>query len=125
MSITLPVSLQSILTVGGITQEADNFAAITGVSVDYVSKTLTFNVQQGTTLGQSFSAGQYPPSYIFHINLITGVWRVDGSALAGTLSGASLTNLQTIFLNLRNTGETFVSNQNLFPGATQVAWTSI
>jgi hypothetical protein len=125
MSISLPAALQSLLTIGGVNVETDASAAVTNLTVDYVAKTLSFTVKQGTTTGQAFVSGQYPPYYTFHINLLTGVWSVDGSALTGTLAGATLTNVQTIFLNLRNTTETFAVNQNLFPSATAPAWTSI
>jgi hypothetical protein len=125
MSINLPAALQSILTIGGVTVESDNFSAVTAVTVDYLAKTLTFTVKQGTTTGQVFASGQYPPSYVFNINLITGAWTVQGSALTGTLLAAALTNIQTTFLNMRNSMETFAINQNLFPSATATAWTSI
>lgn len=123
--ISLPAALQSALTVGGVTKESDTTAAITSVTVDYIGKLLTFTVQQGATAGQVFAPGQYPPSYVFVINLTTGVWFVNGSVLSGTLAGAALTNLQTTFLNLRNTGEAFVLAQNLFPSATQTNWTTV
>ncbi|SRR5260221_670267 len=125
MSISLPASLQSALTIGGVSIETDAFSAVTSLDVDYVAKTLSFVVKQGTTAGQTFAAGQYPPSYQFNIDLITGIWTVNGSALTGTLLGAALTNLQTTFLNLRNTAENFAVNHNLFPSATLTAWTSI
>lgn len=123
--ISLPSAIQTELTVGGVLQELDASAAITNVAVNYLTKQLSFTVQQGTTTGQAFAPGFYPPTFVFRINLLTGFWTVDSSQLTGTLAGAALTSLQTTFLNLRNTGETFVVAQNLFPSATTTAWTSV
>lgn len=124
--ISLPAALQSALTIGGVNIETDASAAVTSLTVDYVTKTATFTVRQGTTTGQAFAPGQVPPSYVFHINLLTGAWTIDGSALTGTLLPAGLTSTQTTFLNLRNTAETFTVNQGLFPGAAApTAWTQI
>jgi hypothetical protein len=52
------------------------------------------------------------------------LWRVvrERFGSSGALVGAALTNIQTIFKNLRNNVEVFAVNQNLLPGATQVAW---
>jgi hypothetical protein len=123
--INLPTALQTLLTIGGVNQETDASACVSGVTVNYLTNVLTFLVQQGTVSGQNFAVGQYPPQYQFNINLITGVWTVNGSALTGTLSGAALTNLQATFLSLRNTGEAFVVAQGLFPSATTTAWTTV
>jgi hypothetical protein len=125
MSISLPAALQTILQVGGATVETDAQACVSNVSVNYLTKTLNFTVQQGTTTGQAFSVGQFPPLYAFNINLTSGVWTVSGSALTGTLSGTPLANLQATFLSLRNTGETFVVAQGLLPAATVTAWTVV
>lgn len=122
MSITLPASLISSLVIGGVTVEIDPNAAVTALHVDYVNNVIRFNVKGGTTNGANFSAGQVAPVYEFVIDGITGIWQVNGSAISGTLSGAALTSIQTLFKNLRNSTETFAVNQNLYPGATQVAW---
>lgn len=122
MSITLPASLISQLVIGGATVETDPNSAVTELHADYVTNTLRFTVKGGTTSGASFAPGQIAPTYEFVINGITGVWFVNGSSISGTLSGAALTNIQTIFKNLRNNAENFAVNQNLLPGATQVPW---
>ncbi len=122
MSISLPASLFTSLVIGGATIESDVNAAVTNLDVDYLANTVSFTVRQGTTSAPNFSPGQYPPSYQFVVNLSTGVWTVNGSALTGTISGVVLANINTTFKNLRNTTENFAVNQNLFPGATQVAW---
>lgn len=124
--ISLPAALQSLLTIGGVNIETDASAAVTSLTVDYVSKTATFTVRQGTATAQTFAPGNVPPSNIFHVNLLTGAWTCDGSAITGTLLPAGLASIQTTFLNLRNTCETFTVNQNLFSGAAApTAWTSI
>lgn len=124
--ISLPAALQSLLTIGGVNIETDASAAVTSLSVDYVSKVASFTVRQGTTAVQAFTPGNIPPSNVFHINLLTGAWTCDGSAITGTLLTAALTSIQTTFLNLRNTCENFTVNQNLFPSAAApTAWTSI
>jgi hypothetical protein len=125
MSITLPADLQSALTIGGINVETDNFAAVTVVDVNYQTKILTMTVQQGTTTGQVFAPGQYPPSYVFVINMVTGVWYINGTNLGGTFTGPSIAAISALFLPLRNSGEQFVLQVNLFPSATAVAWTQI
>lgn len=121
LSITLPASLISSLVIGGVTQESDPNMAVTQLHADYVSNILKFTIQPGTTSG-AFTPGTLPPTYEFVIDGITGKWFVNGSTLTGTLAGAALTNIQTIFKNLRNNAETFAVNQNLLPGASQVAW---
>ena len=125
MAINLPAALQSQLTIGGSTIETDASAAVSSITVNYQTKIATITVQQGTVSGSAFSPGQYPPSYQFNVNLTTGVWTVNGSALSGTLTGSNLTNAQTTFMNLRNTEESFAVAQNLFPSATLTAWISI
>lgn len=122
MSITLPSNLISSLVVGGITVETDASSAVTNLEVDYVAGLLRFTLKGGTTSGPNFSPGAVSPLYEVTINGFTGTWYINGAGLSGTLSGAALTSIQTIFKNLRNNAETFVVNQNLFPGATLVAW---
>lgn len=123
MSITLPAGLTSSLVVGGVTQETDAFAAVCDLRADYLTNQLRFRVLQGTTSGQTFSVGGITPSYEVTIDCVTGKWTISNSALTGTLGGAALTSIQNIFKTLRNNAETFVVNQNLFPGASQVNWT--
>ncbi len=126
MSINLPASLQSALTIGGVNVETDAFASITAIDIDFLSKTVTISVQQGTTSGQTFTVGQVPPAYKISINLLTGAWSVNNANnSSGTLSGAVLTNLQNTFLNMRNATENFAVNQGIFPGATVTGWTQI
>lgn len=122
MSITLPSNLISSLVIGGVTQETDGFAAVTDLHADYLGGILRFRVTQGTTSGQTFSVGNIAPTYEFIVDSVSGKWFVNGSAISGTLAGAALTSIQNIFKNLRNSAETFAVNQNLFPGASQVAW---
>lgn len=125
MSITLPAALQSVFQIGGVTIETDAFAAVTEIDIDYQNKILTMTVQQGTTSGQLFSPGQYPPVYRFVINMVTGVWFVNGTSLGGTFTSQSIAAISALFLPLRNSGEQFVLQVNLFPSATQVPWTQI
>lgn len=123
MSITLAASQVSSMVVGGVTVESDANYAVTSVVADYVSNELRVGLKGGTTTGQSFAPGQIPPTYDIIINGVTGAWRITGTNLSGVLAGAALTNIQTIFKTLRNNAETFAVNQNLFPGASLVAWT--
>lgn len=122
MSITLPASLVSSLVIGGVVQETDPNSAVISLTADYVTSTLRFTLKGGTTNGVNFVPGSVAPLYEFVINGVTGAWFVNGSAISGTLAGAALTSIQTIFKNLRNNAETFAVNQNLYPGASQVAW---
>lgn len=122
MSITLPASLISSLVIGGVTQETDTNYAVVSLAADYVANVLRFTLKGGVTSGNNFAPSVVPPIYEFVIDAITGKWFVNGSAITGTLAGAALTSIQTIFKNLRNNAETFALNQNLLPGASQVAW---
>src|SRR5882724_8821678 len=100
MSITLPANLISSLVVGGVTIENDVNAAVVSLSADYVNNVLVFNIVQGVTSGQKFAPGTIGPGYQFVIDAVTGKWTVSGTTLSGTLAGAALTNIQTIFKNL-------------------------
>lgn len=125
MSINLPLALQSTFSIPGVGSESDVNAAVTSVAVNYLTGILSITVQQGSTSGQNFSPGQYPPSYIFNVNLITGNWMCNGTALSGTLSGTPFATNQAAFLNMLNMCETFALAQGLFPAATTTAWTSL
>ena len=124
MSITLPTALQSSLTIGGVAKETDNFAAVTSMTVDWLGKTLTFIIQQGTTVGQVFTPGQYPPNYEVILSLTTGVWTISGSALTGVITGAPAAAVLANLLATRNVLEAFVVATTLFGAATDVNWTS-
>jgi hypothetical protein len=123
--ITLPAALISVFQQGGVTIETDATAAVTAIAVDYRTKILTMTIQQGTTTGQAFAPGQYPSQYSLVVNMVTGVWFVNGSSLSGTFNGASISAISAIFLPLRNSGEAFVIQIALFPAATETNWTQI
>jgi hypothetical protein len=123
--INLPAALQTVLTVGGFSTETDATASVTGLTIDWLSKKVTMNVQQGTTTGQVFAPGQFPSSYQIVVNLVTGGWFINGSALFGTFDGATLASLVAIFLPLRNSMENLTVQVGLFPAATETDWTSI
>src|ERR1700679_3688071 len=76
--LSLPAALQSVFSLGGVTLETDASAAVTDINVDYRTKILTMTIQQGTTTGQSFAPGQYPSQYQLMVNMVTGVWFVNG-----------------------------------------------
>ena|ERR1700692_136419 len=123
--ISLPVALQTVLTIGGVNVETDASAVVTSIHIDYVSKVMTMNIAQGTVVGQTFTQGQYPPTYQFIVNMVTGIWSFNGTNLSGTFNAQSIAAISALFLPLRNQGETFVMQQNLFPSSTQTAWTTI
>jgi hypothetical protein len=123
--LSLPAALQSLFQVGGVTVETDASAAVTVIDINYQTKILTMTVQQGTVTGQVFAPGQFPSQYQVVINMVTGVWFVNGSSLSGTFTAPSIAAISALFLPIRNSGEQFVIPLNLFPAATYTLWTQI
>jgi len=131
MSITLTTPIA--FTIAGVT-ETDTIGAATSLTQDFQGMTYTAVYKIGTALagsplalnqGAAALANGYTLTVIFNLN--TGVWTYTygGVSGGGTLTGASLTALQTTFIAARNAIEADVSVAGgLMPG-TQVNWTAL
>lgn len=121
MSITLPASLVTTFTVGGVTTETNASSACVPISIDFVGNRASFAIQQGLTSGPNFTPGPHGSVINVSLNLVSGAWIAD-NGLSGTLGGAGLTNLNTTLRGLRNSAESFVTTNNIIVGGTQVPW---
>lgn len=121
MSITLPASLVTTFTVGGVSVETNGFAACVPIDLDFVANRASFAIKQGVTSGANFTPGAHGSVINVSIDLVSGAWASD-SGLSGTLGGAGLTNLNTTLRGLRNSAETFVVSAGIVSGGTQVPW---
>jgi hypothetical protein len=129
MSITLTTPI--VLTIAGVT-ENDTIGALTSIMQDFQGMTQVATFKIGTALsGSPLSLNQGPfalangYTLIVNFNINTGVWSYTyaGQSGGGTLTGSTLTSLQSQFIAARNQAENFVAvSGGLMPGI-QVPWT--
>lgn len=125
MSITLNAAQINSLVVAGVTIETDGVAAVTGIQVDYIASTITFQITMGSLVGSAppvFVPGQIILGNLVAVfNTITGNWYVNGSPLTGTLTGTPLATIQANMRTYRNNAEAFANSLGVVPG-TIVTW---
>jgi len=118
--ITLAAGQIQTVTVGGVTTETDAQGAAQVMQVNMNGPDITVTLAKGTVAGNALNEGTNT-RVVVQISGSTGFWQ-SSNGLSGTLTGAALTNVQTMVKGWRNTIETFAVNNNIMPG-TQVAWT--
>lgn len=137
MSITLTTAYT--ISVNGVQQENDTVGACVSMSMDYLSRIMTYVFKVGTLTGSptNLNVGPYAQTNNQTITvavyvgpniaggLQTGNWYLNGVLQGSVIAAGTINPIITQLLANRNTAEGFVAvGGGLMPGST-VAWVAL